>query len=68
VLLGVSRKAFLGALLGGADVGGRAVASAAACVVGLLMGARIFRVHDVAIVRDALVVADALRAVPPGVH
>jgi dihydropteroate synthase len=61
LLIGPSRKAFLGVLLGGAPVDERAVATAAACVVGLLLGARIFRVHDVAVVRQALVVAEAMR-------
>lgn len=61
VLLGVSRKAFLGRLLGGAAPAERVVATAAACVVGLLHGARIFRVHDVRPVREALLVAEAVR-------
>jgi dihydropteroate synthase len=62
VLLGVSRKAFLGTLLGGAAPAERAVATASACVMGLLHGARIFRVHDVRVVREALRVAEAIRA------
>lgn len=62
VLLGVSRKAFLGELLGGVPAAERAVATAAACVAGLLAGARIFRVHDVRPVRQALTVAEAIRA------
>jgi dihydropteroate synthase len=62
ILLGVSRKAFLGALLGGAPPEERVVATAAACVAGLLGGARIFRVHDVVPVRQALIVAEAIRA------
>ncbi len=61
ILLGVSRKAFLGALLGGAPPERRAVATAAACIAGLYAGARIFRVHDVAIVAEALTVAEAIR-------
>jgi dihydropteroate synthase len=62
LLLGVSRKAFLGALLNGAAPGERVVATAAACVAGLLGGARIFRVHDVLPVRQALTVAEAIRS------
>lgn len=65
LLLGVSRKAFIGALLGGVEPARRAVGTAAACVVGLLAGVRIFRVHDVAVVREALVVAEAIRAAAP---
>lgn len=61
VLLGVSRKAFLGKLLGGAPPEERAVATAAACVAGLLHGARVFRVHDVRPVVEALRVAEAIR-------
>ena len=63
VLLGVSRKAFIGTLLGVVAAAERAVGGAAACVVGLMAGARIFRVHDVKVAREALVVAEAIRAV-----
>lgn len=65
ILLGPSRKAFLGALLGGVPPEERAVGTAAACVVGLLRGARLFRVHDVEIVRQALDVAEAIRRASP---
>jgi dihydropteroate synthase len=61
VLLGPSRKAFLGTLLGGVPPERRAVGTAAACVLGLLRGARVFRVHDVRPVREALAVAEAIR-------
>lgn len=67
LLLGVSRKAFIGALLGGTEPAQRAVGTAAACVVGLLAGARIFRVHDVGVVREALTVAEAIRSATPAV-
>ncbi len=62
VLLGASRKGFVGTLLGGAPPAERAVGTAAACVVGLMHGARIFRVHDVRVVREALRVAEAIRS------
>jgi dihydropteroate synthase len=62
VLLGVSRKSFLGKLIGGARPEDRAVATAAACVAGLFKGARIFRVHDVRVVREALQIAEAVRS------
>ena len=65
VLLGISRKAFLGPLAGGVPVEDRASATVAGCVVGLLQGARIFRVHDVGAVRQALDVAHALRSTGP---
>lgn len=66
VLLGPSRKGFLGALLGGRPAEERAAATAGACVAGLQAGARIFRVHDVRTVRDALLVADAVRRAAGG--
>ncbi len=63
VILGTSRKSFLGRLTGRADPHERAVATAATSVLGLERGASIFRVHDVAATRDALLVAAAtLRA------
>jgi dihydropteroate synthase len=58
VMIGPSRKRFLGAATG-RDVAERDVATAAACVVGWLLGARLFRVHAVAPARDALAVAYA---------
>ena len=61
VVLGVSRKGFIGSLLGGAAPAERDVGTAAACVSGLLQGARVFRVHDVRVVREALTVAEAIR-------
>lgn len=64
ILLGVSRKAFIGSILGDAPVDRRAIGTAAACVVGLMHGARLFRVHDVEVVRDALQVADAVIHTP----
>jgi dihydropteroate synthase len=66
VMLGVSRKAFLGQLLGGVPPEERVVATAAACVAGLLAGARIFRVHDVRPVTEALRVAEAIRCATVG--
>ena len=60
VLLGVSRKGFLGTLTGGRPPLERTMATAAACIMGYLHGARIFRVHDVRDIRDALNVAEAI--------
>jgi dihydropteroate synthase len=60
ILVGPSRKRFLGAATG-RDVAGRDVATAAACVMAYERGARLFRVHDVAVVRDALGLAHAAR-------
>lgn len=61
VLLGVSRKSFLG-LITGRAVGERLPATLAADCFGLLAGADILRVHDVAAHRDAALVIDALVA------
>ncbi len=60
LMIGPSRKRFLGAATG-RDVADRDVATAAACAIGWLLGARLFRVHAVAPTRDALAVAHAAR-------
>ena len=59
LMIGPSRKRFLGAVTG-RDVADRDGATAAACVVAYLRGASIFRVHAVEPVRDALAVAVAV--------
>ena len=59
VVVGASRKGFLGAL-SGASVGDRLPASLAAAVLAAAHGARVVRVHDVGATRRALAVADAL--------
>jgi dihydropteroate synthase len=65
LVIGTSRKTFLGRITG-RDVTERAVATAASCVIAYERGGRIFRVHDVAAVVDALQVAAAtLLHVPP---
>jgi dihydropteroate synthase len=61
VVLGTSRKSFLGAITG-RDVTERVHATVATCVMGLERGARVFRVHDVAAVADGLAVAAATLA------
>lgn len=60
LLVGPSRKRFLGSVTG-REVADRDVATAAACVMAYERGARLFRVHNVAIARDALAVAHAVR-------
>ena len=59
LLAGTSRKRFLGALTG-RDARDRDAATAATTVALRLKGASVFRVHNVAINRDALLVADAM--------
>jgi dihydropteroate synthase len=63
VLVGPSRKRFLGSVTG-REVSERDVATAAACVVAYERGARLFRVHNVAVTRDALAVGAAVRGEP----
>jgi dihydropteroate synthase len=62
LMVGVSRKSFLGRITGREVPAERAVATAAANVLAFARGARIFRVHDVAASRDALAVAAATLA------
>ena len=58
LVIGTSRKSFLGRLTG-REVDDRLAATIASNLVAYAHGARIFRVHDVAPVRDALTVAAA---------
>jgi dihydropteroate synthase len=60
ILVGPSRKRFLGAA-SGRPVEDRDRATATACVLAFERGARLFRVHNVALVREALRVASAVR-------
>ncbi len=60
VLVGISRKSMLGAILD-KPVAERLYAGIAAAVIAYNKGARLFRVHDVAPTRDALAVCDALQ-------
>ena len=62
VVVGLSRKTFLGRVTGRERPADRAVATAAANVLAFERGARVFRVHDVAASRDALAVAAATLA------
>jgi dihydropteroate synthase len=64
VLLGPSRKSFIGALLGGIPADARDAGTVGACVAGLARGARLFRVHDVRAARQALDVAWAILRIP----
>jgi dihydropteroate synthase len=58
VVIGTSRKSFLGRVTG-RPVENRLAASIATNVLAYERGARVFRVHDVASVRDALIIAGA---------
>jgi dihydropteroate synthase len=62
LLVGASRKAFLGALLDGRDPVGRDAATAAVTVLAAQAGAWAVRVHDVAASADAVRVVERLGA------
>lgn len=59
VLVGTSRKNFLGAVTG-KPVDQRGQGSAAAAAISIVLGAHMVRVHDVAAMSDALKVAEAI--------
>lgn len=65
VLVGLSRKSFVGAITG-RQAAGRLAGSLAAACAARLRGASIFRAHDVAETVDALRVFDASAGPPPG--
>jgi dihydropteroate synthase len=60
LLLGVSRKRFIGTVLNQGDPKQRGWGTAAACTAAIAGGADILRVHDVASLRDVARVADAI--------
>ena len=60
LLVGPSRKSFLGAVTG-RPVDDRVNGTTAACVIASMKGADAVRVHDVGPVKQALLVADAVR-------
>jgi dihydropteroate synthase len=67
VLVGASRKAFLGTLTGGKPPAERVTASTATVAIAAAMrGADMVRVHDVAETKDAVAVADAVRTARVG--
>jgi dihydropteroate synthase len=61
ILVGVSRKAFIGHLLGGLPADERLEGTIAATVVAAINGASIVRVHDVKETVRALRIADAIK-------
>jgi dihydropteroate synthase len=60
ILVGVSRKAFIGRISGQEAPGDRLSGTAAAVACSILKGAHIVRVHDVAAMRQVAAVADAI--------
>jgi dihydropteroate synthase len=65
LLVGVSRKSFLGALLGDAPVEARLNAGLAAAVLAVERGARIIRTHDVRPTVEALKFCTAVQSCQP---
>ncbi|HEX3084761.1 MAG TPA: dihydropteroate synthase [Pyrinomonadaceae bacterium] len=63
VLIGTSRKSFLGKILNGARADERIHGTTATIVAAVLSGAHIVRVHDVKSAVEAIKVADAIRSV-----
>jgi dihydropteroate synthase len=61
ILIGLSRKSFIGKILERADPKDRLAGSLAATAVAVLNGAHIIRTHDVGATRDAIRMAEALR-------
>ena len=61
IMVGVSRKAFLGAIAGINEAGERDVATLGAIAASAMRGADLVRVHNVALTRQVLRVVDAIR-------
>ncbi len=61
ILLGVSRKRFIGSVLGRTE-GERELGTAVANAFGIAAGAHILRVHDVSFHREAIRMAEAVRS------
>lgn len=61
LLVGVSRKAFIGKILGDAPASERLEGTAAAVAISILNGANIIRVHDVKEMKRVALVADAVK-------
>jgi dihydropteroate synthase len=60
ILVGVSRKSMIGALLDNRPVDGRLYGSVAAAVIAAMNGAKIIRVHDVKATVDAIRIVNAV--------
>ncbi len=62
LLIGASRKAFIGEVLGDAPVGDRVEGTAAAVAISIMNGADIVRVHDVKEMKKVAKVSDAIKS------
>ncbi len=61
ILVGVSRKSFLGRILNNASAGERLAGSVAAAALAVWNGASIIRAHDVRATADAILTASVIR-------
>jgi dihydropteroate synthase len=61
LLVGMSRKSMLGAILGGAPVNERLFAGVGAATIAVMNGASIVRTHDVKATKEAIAVAFAVK-------
>jgi dihydropteroate synthase len=64
IVVGVSRKAFLGKILG-RSIDERLMGTAGAVAVAIMKGARVVRVHDVAPIRDVVKIVEAIMSSSP---
>jgi dihydropteroate synthase len=60
IMVGVSRKAFIGRILNRESADDRLLGTAAAVACSIMKGAHIVRVHDVAVMRQIAAIADAI--------
>jgi dihydropteroate synthase len=67
IMIGTSRKSFIGKLLDGASADRRLYGTIASIVAAVLNGAHIVRVHDVKAAVEAVKVADAIKRLSPPV-
>ncbi|MFH1201392.1 MAG: dihydropteroate synthase [Candidatus Omnitrophota bacterium] len=61
ILVGPSRKSFIGKVLGGVPAHNRLMGTAAACALAVANGANILRVHDVKEVKQVIKLTQAIR-------
>ena len=64
IVVGVSRKAFLGKILG-RTIDERLMGTAGAVALAIMKGARVIRVHDVAPIRDVVKIVEAIMSSSP---
>lgn len=60
VCVGTSRKSFLGKVLGKPDAGDRIAGTIATCVLAVMKGAGILRVHDVKEIKEAVIITEKI--------